>query len=716
MHAWGGSLRAFAGATALAALAAGPGVVTASPAAASPAAASAAAAVPAAVAAPAVAAPAVAPPAVAADWSVLVAPATWAYTDSRTPNRSTVDPAGDVPVGAWRDDRDRKHRSKAYFTFDLTALRGARIIAAEAIAGETAATDCAKPRATELWITDTATRPTWRDQPTERTRLSGPGALPGCTQSYLDWNALPAVQQALASNSGTVTLALRMTAGRQDDVPYGRRYESDLSISVRYNFPPLTPTELAVDQLPCAEPVLYSGLRPELSARLTDFNGVGGGLDHVTGRFAIWPVDRPVERTEYTTAQQSSGSVARVSLPSGLLTDATEYAWVVRAADDLDVSPWSEPCRFVTDAVRPSAPGVSSAVYPEQPHPGGGGPGVPGEFVLSAAEPDVVGFHYYSVETGFGYLPVGADGTATFTYTPEDSGPHQVEAYAVDRAGNRSDDRRYRFWVRDPAPLVDCLPYDAPLGEPRQCTFFPGMDDVVSYTYSFDGGPDITVPAGADGTATVSVTPPSGLSELVVTSTTATGEVSPPGHQYLQLWTEPTVECQGHPGPLECTLTPVGMSGVTEYTYRLDDGPELTVAADAEGMARIEVAVDTPGSHDLVVVAHTGTGLRSDPATYSFYVGTEPVVTSAVYPEGELGGGVGVPGEFVVTPGRMPGVTEYVYSVDFGEEIMVPADADGGVTIPFTPDRAGWYSLLVAGRTADGTTSDQRYYSFQVAG
>ncbi len=697
MHTWRRTLRAIA---ATAALTAGLGVVVVTVA-----------------AAPSAASPA-APPAVAADQRTLVRPTTWAYTDSRSPTRSFVDPAGDLPVGAWRDDRDRKHQSKAYFTFDLTALRGAHIVSAEVAAGETAANDCAKPRATELWITDTATRPTWRHQPREHTKLSGPGSLPGCIWSYLDWDALPAVQRALASNSGTVTLALRMSGSRQEDVRYGRRYESDLSISIEYNFPPLTPTDLAIGLRPCtAQPQYYPSLRPELRARLTDFDPIGGGHDLLTGRFAIWPVDQPAERTELTTSHHSSGSIARRQVPAGLLVDDTEYAWSVQAVDDRGVSPWSEPCRFVPDAVRPPMPGVSSPTYPEDGQ--GGGPGVPGEFVFTTTASDVTGFEYSFDWSSPEFAPVGVDGTATITFTPESSRPYGLRVHAVDRAGNPSDTRDYRFFVRSTSPRVDCVPYDAPLGEPRQCTFTPGMDGVVSYTYSLGGGEEFTVPAGADGTATVSVTPPSGSSVLSVWSTTAGGVVSRPGRFFFDLRTEPSIDCSGDPyagEPLDCVLTPVGMAGVTEYVYTVNGGPELTVAADADGTGRIVVMLDAPGANELLVVAHTGTGLRSDPASYSIYLSTEPVVTNAVYPEGEFGGGVGVPGEFVVTPGRLRGITEYVYSLDFGEEFVVPADANGGAVIPFTPDHAGWYWLGVTARTADGIRSDLRYYVFGVAG
>ncbi|MFD3582670.1 hypothetical protein [Streptomyces sp. NPDC058683] len=50
------------------------------------------------------------------------------------------------------------------------------------------------------------------------------------------------------------------------------------------------------------------------------------------------------------------------------------------------------------------------------------------------------------------------------------------------------------------------------------------MRGVVSYTYSFDTEPEVTVAAGADGTASIDWTPASdGSYDLQVTATTGSG-------------------------------------------------------------------------------------------------------------------------------------------------------------------------------------------------
>ena len=52
----------------------------------------------------------------------------WSSIDSAQPWKSFVNPAGDAPIGA-RTDHGRKHVSKSYFTFDLSGLSGAKVVA-----------------------------------------------------------------------------------------------------------------------------------------------------------------------------------------------------------------------------------------------------------------------------------------------------------------------------------------------------------------------------------------------------------------------------------------------------------------------------------------------------------------------------------------------------------------------------------------------------------
>ena len=61
-------------------------------------------------------------------------------------------------------------------------------------------------------------------------------------------------------------------------------------------------------------------------------------------------------------------------------------------------------------------------------------------------------------------------------------------------------------------------------GVPGTFTFAPKVKGVTGYTYSFNGEPETTVAAGADGTASVDWTPDSsGSYDLQICATTASG-------------------------------------------------------------------------------------------------------------------------------------------------------------------------------------------------
>lgn len=373
--------------------------------------------------------------------------ASWAYTDARHPRQSAVNTDRDAPAGIWRDDERRIHLSKSYFTFRLSQLQGARIFSVVAFTAETRANDCSRERATELWVTDPAERPTWAAAPKERQKLPGPAAGP-CLLPRLEWDATESVRQALAAGEPRVTLALRIAARRQGDFRYGRAYGNDLRITIRYNFPPNTPTDLSTNNRPCTDGHFFTGSRqPVLFARLSDPDGAYG----LHGRFALGPSDQPDRRTEHTTAL--GVSYANWEVPDGVLEHGRTYAWSIRAEDGEDISPWAEVCEFTTDFVRPDVePTVSSADYPEDcPEPGCGGPGIPGEFAFTAnGVADVAGFYYSPDNTREKF--VAADrlgGEATVSYTPPGFGTQTLFVKSVDRAGNRSPARRYEFQVHD---------------------------------------------------------------------------------------------------------------------------------------------------------------------------------------------------------------------------------------------------------------------------
>lgn len=563
---------------------------------------------------------AVAPPATAGvtQW---VLPTSMSYTDARQPTRAFPSTAADVPVGTW-EDGPVKGTARAYFTFDLTPYRGKQIISAELATGESEVTDCDKPRELELWRTDTpATAPTWDTAPAVHEKVGDLGPTAPCPAGRLELGLTEVLAQAVADGQDSITLMARIKGDHEQNKHYGRRLKKP-GISLLANAAPDVPSNLSVAGRSCAAEQAISTTVPTLSAELTDPDAAPGSAEQVAATFAWWPVDRPTERTGWTSSKKAAPTTFTYQFSDGSLVDGGTYAFAVRASDDHASSDWSAECRFTVDVSDPAQPTVSSMDYPDD---AGwyGGPGIPGEFTLTANDDaDTVGFRYWLADGPTTYVATDAPGgSATVTITPDDDGPQTLSVEAVDRAGNHSPVTSYVFRVNDTSPTITAANPSAGYGEPRTLSFSPGMENVVEYTYRLNDAPEQTVPAAADGTATVTI-----------------------------------------------TSTQVG-------------------------------------ANTVYVRSRTADGLPSGEAEYSFTISTKPTVTSIEYPMGRTGAPAGTPGTFVFGPG-MPGVTEYVYSFDGQPAQTVAAGADGSAAVTYTPTTAGLHRVTVYTRTGDGIVSE----------
>lgn len=380
-----------------------------------------------------------------------VRPVSVSYTDARQPTMSFPGTNGNVPVGT-SDVDGGKQTSRAYFTFDLSGYHGKRIVKAVGISGESTVNDCDKPRELELWRTDTpATSPTWETAPTVREKIADFSKLTYCPSGYLELSLTEAVRQAVAGRQDRITIMARIAGDHEESKHYGRQIK-DLAISLTHNTAPNVPGKLAAGIHPCTDDLFIGTTAPILKAEVTDpdVNQTGGG-DRVTATFAWWPVDRPEERTEWTSS--SSGYAPETFwyyVPDGLMVDGVTYAFAVRAADEYDVSGWSPECRFTVDTVRPPEPIVSSTDYPPgYEGPGYGGPGIPGTFTFSPNGADDVKGYYYGDWGPAHYVAADSlGGSATITYTPTSPGTHWLYVQSVDRAGNPSwEMTQYEFVV-----------------------------------------------------------------------------------------------------------------------------------------------------------------------------------------------------------------------------------------------------------------------------
>ncbi|MFK0282375.1 hypothetical protein ACIQVL_18175 [Streptomyces sp. NPDC090499] len=125
-------------------------------------------------------------------------------------------------------------------------------------------------------------------------------------------------------------------------------------------------------------------------------------------------------------------------------------------------------------------------------------------------------------------VAAAADGTATTELTMDGINGEHVEVTSKSADGWVSDPA---FWDIDydttPTVASDVYPENGSgggAGVPGTFTFTPKAKGVVSYTYAFDSEPEVTVAAGADGTASVDWAPDSaGPDGLQVYATTRSG-------------------------------------------------------------------------------------------------------------------------------------------------------------------------------------------------
>ncbi|MEV4768615.1 hypothetical protein [Micromonospora humida] len=287
-----------------------------------------------------------------------------------------------------------------------------------------------------------------------------------------------------------------------------------------------------------------------------------------------------------------------------------------------------------------TAPFVTSADWPFDGSPGTAA-GTEGSFTFTPAMTGVTeyvyAFDYGDPQT----VAAGADGSATITYTPADAGYHTIEVFSRTGTGVESEQVSLAFYPASVAPTVSSGVYPRNTagggpGVPGTFAFapHPSVTGVTSYVYQFRGESERTVAANADGTASIEWTPATydneygGWVELRVWARTATGTTT--DAQYYSFRVDPqsplvTSEVFGWQGGAVVGQTgefvfTAQLPGTTEFVYSFDGGAEVTVAAGADGTARVNWAADSPYGHSLTVRSRTATGVASGPAYYNIFI------------------------------------------------------------------------------------------------
>lgn len=284
--------------------------------------------------------------------------------------------------------------------------------------------------------------PTWGDV------VTGAVAEGRCDRwGAVTWDVTDAVRQGL-DDRRAVALGLSVPAGSGSAL-----VGPQASLRVEIG-PPPGPAAIARGTsdppAPCAVGDARPSIRSATPRLVADVEGVG----NLRARFVVTSVEDGVELWSAETTPTAAGSRVGVRVPADVLVEGRAYAWEVRAATP--TGPWSDPtsCELVPDltplALKPVVTPVEGepAVYREEGT--SGGVGVPGAFVFSSDEEDVVAIRY---SFGTDALHQVAAPGARVDFVPTTSGSQWLQAQAVDSAGWTGPVRLYRFSVTATKPM-----------------------------------------------------------------------------------------------------------------------------------------------------------------------------------------------------------------------------------------------------------------------
>ncbi len=577
-------------------------------------------------------------PAAAADPHHVFTPTFLAYTDSATPDTVEYWPSGgDIPVGSWTDEEGGNHTSRVYVSFPIGGIARVRLHTATLVADESRANDCTKARsvtaqAVAEFVPDVND---WANPPATKGKAAAATVGDTWCVTRTRWNLTEAVDAALRRGETTIHLELKVKGASESKVPFGRwlmanefKFEVDLT-----NTPPQQPTKLnnGNEASGCAPDAFVAGWNFNTYAELSDRDR--DPWDSLTAQTELWPVANPAAVTQLTSNIGSGGGTgvfASASINVGTLADGA-YAWRVRAYDQREWSVWSAPCHFTVDRTAPAAaPTVASPEYPENPPAPTGSPWLPGTFLFTAnGVADVVAFRYGPSQWEM-YERVNADqvgGAATIQWRPRDDGPQTLYVVSVDRAGNSSPVREYKYWVRNPQVNFWTDGYEPdPSGTGILTTLrFSTQvgNGITTITYRVNGGEQQSAAVGADGVAKPVVGPlRGGEYTLKFEGRDAAGTAQYELETTFGVYDSPVITSDGvypidgsggGPGTTGVfTVSPQITQGASKVFFRSTSMDEpILVPLDADGKARISWTPTEAGWHYFWFAVDYADGTRS---------------------------------------------------------------------------------------------------------
>ncbi|MGE5829863.1 MAG: LamG domain-containing protein, partial [Micromonosporaceae bacterium] len=394
----------------------------------------------------------------------------WAYANSQNVNIIS-------PVTAWvgRDPSDGK-RFRSFFEFDVTALRGTQILAAEVTMVLDHSWSCTN---TPVYLFGTGnitvssgTRMSWSTRPLPTSRYldswsghaneaGGCGVIEPDAPAVFDAAAVKNDVQAQATaNASTYTVGLCAcdSSGANETVQSRWKYfhNGQTYLVATYDLPPNAPTAEPFSATTdcytaCTMPATVRTTQPTLKVRVSDTYG-GVLRTNFEVRATASGTGTLIANTTSPISTSTSGGpppfgFASFQVPSGKLVNGTTYYWRAQSTDENNlVGPWLAFQTITVDTSAPATPTVTSSQYPALQW--GAQVGTPGSFVFSGAA-DVADFTWWVDASASTTVPATGTNprTATVTYTPSTDMVHTMHVRAKDTAGNISTTKDHQFWV-----------------------------------------------------------------------------------------------------------------------------------------------------------------------------------------------------------------------------------------------------------------------------
>ncbi|WP_203692970.1 LamG domain-containing protein [Catellatospora coxensis] len=321
----------------------------------------------------------------------------------------------------------------------------------------------------------------WSNQPawSKKQDTQDPTVTQGsCTSTNqnVTFTATVAAQEAAANNWSTTTFGIR--ADDETSKYYIKRFCDNAVLSVTYNRPPATPSNLTSNpggacKTGTPDNTWYVSSVPKLSAYLSDPET--DAAEPLTATFTVtWtPPGGSLQTKTWTSGEKANKSTFDYNLADAAtgapnLPENVVVSWKVQASDGTATSSVSATCGFILDKTKPVGSDIDSAEFlaadaadntPACVESGEwiDGVGRYGTFTFDSAATDVVSYKY-----GFDtnpsptnvLTPTTNGGPVSVSWAPLTEAPHFVTVIAVDAAGKESDTSVCTFNVAAGDPSI----------------------------------------------------------------------------------------------------------------------------------------------------------------------------------------------------------------------------------------------------------------------